>query len=257
MARPIETPARRPRLLLVPQFTELEWSIRDLLAEWADVASYDQPSVGAEPIAPVEVEGVRDGTLRLRDLFVRRALDELDRRGWDRCFLVADGWSTATAARIAAARPGAVQGLALGHASVDYDMDGERPAVSKEVWAAMRQFLGQDHREFIRHGMVQMTQGSVDDELAGRMIDRFPSGEWLEIVWDSLQSDAEPIGELLEAYGGPLLLAQHVGCLSFTDEGYADAVAAFPDARTLAVERAPGGSPEFADALRDFCESVG
>jgi pimeloyl-ACP methyl ester carboxylesterase len=253
----MKTPARRPRLLLVPQFTELEWGIRDRLAEWADVASYDPPSVGNEPITPEEIAGVRDGSIRFRDLFVRRALDELERQGWDRCFLVADAWSTATAARIAAERPGAVQGLALGHASVDYDMEGERAAVSKEVWAAMRQFLAQDHREFIRHGIVQMTQGSVDDELAGRMIDRFPGGEWLEIVWDSLNRDVEPIGELLEAYGGPLLLAQHVGCLSFTDEGYEDAVAAFPDAATLAVTTAPGGSPEFADALRDFCESHG
>ena len=53
----------------------------------------------------------------------------------------------------------------------------------------MRQFLSQDHREFIRHGMVQMTQGSVDDELAGRMIDRFPRGEWLEMAWDSLGAE--------------------------------------------------------------------
>ena len=147
--------------------------------------------------------------------------------------------------------------MALGHASVTYDMDGERPAVNKEIFAAMRQFLSQDHREFIRHGMVQMTQGSVDDELAGRMIDRFPRGEWLEMAWDSLGGRDEPIGEMLREYGGPLLLAQHVGCLSFTDEGFADAAAAFPDARTLGVTRAPAGSPEFADGLRDFCESLG
>ena len=41
--------------------------------------------------------------------------------------MVADAWGTATAARIALERPGAVQGLALGHASVTFDMDGERP----------------------------------------------------------------------------------------------------------------------------------
>ncbi len=253
----METPIQRPRLLLVPQFTELEWAIRDQLAAWADVASFDPPSVGDEPITPEQIEGVRDGSIPFRDLFVQRALIEIDRQGWDRYFLVADAWGTATAARIALERPGAVQGMALGHASVTYDMDGERPAVNKEIFAAMRQFLSQDHREFIRHGMVQMTQGSVDDELAGRMIDRFPRGEWLEMAWDSLGAGDERLGEMLQEYGGPLLLAQHVGCLSFTDEGFADAVAAFPDARTLGVARAPAGSPEFADALRDFCESRG
>jgi pimeloyl-ACP methyl ester carboxylesterase len=253
----METPARRPRLLLVPQFTELEWTIRHQLAEWADVASYDPPSVGDEPISPAEVEGVRDGSIRFRDLFVQRALMEIDRQGWDRYFLVADAWANATAAMIALQRPGAVRGMALGHASVTYDMDGERPAVNKEIFAAMRQFLSQDHREFIRHGMVQMTQGSVDDELAGKMIDRFPPGEWLEMVWDSLGAGDEPIGEMLQEYGGPLLLAQHVGCLSFSEEGFEDAVAALLDARTIRVSRAAGGSPEFAGALRDFCESLG
>jgi pimeloyl-ACP methyl ester carboxylesterase len=248
----------KPRLLLVPQFTELEWGrIRDQLAEWADVASYDAPSVGDEPITPAEIEGVRAGSIRLRDLFVRRGLEEVDRRGWERYFVVGDGYSTATAARIARERADAVQGIALGHASVTYDMDGERPAVRRPVWAAMRQLLSQDHREFIRHGIVQMTRGSVDDELAGRMIDRFPSGEWLERAWDSLSEEQEDIGALLAGYDGPLLLAQHVGCLSFTDEGFADAVSAFPQARTLEVPMAPGASPAFADALRDFCESAG
>ena len=242
----------KPRLLLVPQFTELEWVIAERLVEWADVATYDHPGVGDEPLTSEQIDDVRSGRARLRYLFVQRGLAEVERLGWERFFVLADGWATATAARIAVARPEAVQGVALGHASLTYDMDGDRPVVSREVYAAMRQFLGQDHREFIRHGIVQMTQGSVDDELAGRMIERFPRGEWLELAWDSLR-DPEPIGELLRQYGGPLLLAQHVGCLSFTDEGFADVVDAFPAAQALGVEKAPGGSPEFAEALRDFC----
>jgi hypothetical protein len=200
---------------------------------------------------------VRAGSIRLRDLFVERGLAEVDRLGWDRYFVAADGWSTATAARIAAVRRVQVQGLALGHASVDYEMGGDRPAVNREVFAAMRQLLAQDHREFIRHGIVQMTRGSVDDELAAQMIDRFPAGEWLELAWDSLSSEDEPIGEMLREYGGPLLLAQHVGCLSFTDEGFDDAVADFPEASTLRVATAPGASAEFVEALRDFCERHG
>ncbi|HZO59897.1 MAG TPA: hypothetical protein VFB51_09420 [Solirubrobacterales bacterium] len=248
---------QKPRLLLVPQFTELEWTIREQLDEWAETASYDAPAVGDEPITDEQVKAVREGRIRLRDLFVERGLAEVDRLGWDRFFVVADGWATATGARIALGRRDSVQGLVLGHASVTYDMDGERRAIVREVWAAMRQFLVQDHREFIRHGIVQMTQGSVNDELAGRMIERFPHGEWLALAWDSLSAENEPIGDLVREYGGPLMLAQHVGCLSFTEEGYADAVAAFPDASRLGVEKAPGGSPEFAAALRDFCERHG
>jgi hypothetical protein len=245
----------RPRLLLVPQFTELEWTIREQFEDWAEVATYDQPGVGDEPVTAAQLESVRNGTVPLRRLFVERGLAEVDRRGWDGCFVVADGWSTATAARIAVARPAAVQGLALGHASLSYDMDGDRPVVSREVFAAMRQLLARDHREFIRHGIVQMTQGSVDDELAGRIVDRFPGeGQWLELAWDSLAAEPEPIGDMLREYGGPLLLAQHIGCLTFSEEGFDDAVAAFPAAATLRVTRAPGVTPEFAAALRDFCE---
>ena len=40
----------RPRLLLVPAFTELEWGIVDELGRWADVATFDTPGTGAEPL---------------------------------------------------------------------------------------------------------------------------------------------------------------------------------------------------------------
>ena len=122
----------------------------------------------------------------------------------------------------------------------------------------MRQFLAQDHREFIRHGIVQMTQGSVDDELAGRMIDRFPGGEWLELVWDSLNTERSRSASCCEAYGGPLLLAQHVGCLSFTDEGFDGRGRCFPGrAHAGASRRRRAAAPSSPTALRDFCESHG
>jgi hypothetical protein len=247
---------QRPRLLLVPEFTELEWEIRPQLAEWAEVATYDPPGVGDEPIADEDVEGVRRGERSIRDAFVRRGLEEVDRRGWDRFFVVADGWANATAARIAHQRPAAVQGVALGHACLSYEMDGERPVVSREVWAGMRQLLRQDHREFIRHGIVQMTRGSIDDEVAEQMLDRFPRGDLVEVVWDALPREQEPIGELLSAWGGPLLLAQHVGCISFTEEGFNDAVAAFPHARVVRLPDAPATREEFSQALREFCEAA-
>jgi hypothetical protein len=34
----------RPRLLLVPLITELEWVIRPRLEEWAEVATFDVPA---------------------------------------------------------------------------------------------------------------------------------------------------------------------------------------------------------------------
>ena len=40
---------RRPRILLVPHFSELDWRIKPLLEEWAQVASFDAPGVGDEP----------------------------------------------------------------------------------------------------------------------------------------------------------------------------------------------------------------
>src|SRR5204862_5909786 len=40
------------RLLLVPSFTELEWGIRTQLEQWADVATFDSPGVGDEPLPP-------------------------------------------------------------------------------------------------------------------------------------------------------------------------------------------------------------
>jgi hypothetical protein len=50
-----------------------------------------------------------------------------------------------------------------------------------------------------------------------------------------------------------MLLARHNGCLLFTDEGFEDAVAAFPEAVSVPCAVKPGTSPEFAEVLREFC----
>lgn len=247
---------KKPRLLLVPEFTELEWGIHAELEQWADAATYDPPGVGEEPIEDEQVEALRSGDLRLRELFARRGIEEIDRRGWDRFFLVADGYGDATAARIAVERPEAVRGIALGHACLSYDMEGERAPVSREAWAAMLQLLRHDHREFIRHGIVQITRGSVDDEAAKRMVERFPDGEFVKRAWETLETQHEPIGEMLRTVGCPLLLAQHQECISFREEGFEDAVAAFPGAQVVRVPQAPAVSTEFAEALKEFCEGV-
>ncbi len=75
--------------------------------------------------------------------------------------------------RVAAARPGSVLGIALGHASADYGSEGERPAVNGEVVAAMSQLLRSDYDSFVRYGLTQFTQGGFDEDIAGRMVERF------------------------------------------------------------------------------------
>jgi len=240
----------RPRLLLCPQFTELEWTIAPQLSEWADVATFDAPGVGDEPMP-----GDDPGELT-REAVVSRALAEVERRGWDSYFIVGDAWGNATAAGVAAARPEPVLGIALGHACLNYATDGERPPVMGEIVAAMTQLLRTDYDSFVRYGLAQLTQGGFDEKLAGRMVDRFPPMEISARVWESQFSEPEPFAPLLAEADKPMLLAKHEGCLAFTPEGFEDVVAAFPGARTATVQKPASASDEFAVALKDFCDEV-
>jgi pimeloyl-ACP methyl ester carboxylesterase len=239
-----------PRILLVPQFTELEWKIAPQLAEWAEVATFDIPGVGDEPLP-------RDDPRRLtRELVADRGLQEVDARGWQSYFVVGDGSGTAAAVRLARRRPKAVLGIALGHASLSYDTEGERPPLNGEVYAAMGQLLRNDYDSFVRYGITQMTQGSFDEQLAEQMVRRFPAMAVAAQAWDALRAQPEPIGEMLGELDKPLLLGKHEGCIGFTPEGYEDAVAAFPEARTVATPRACCSDSAFCDAIRMFCETV-
>ena len=240
-----------PRVLLCPQFTEVEWAIAPRISEWAEVATFDAPGVGDEPLPDGGPEMID------REAMVRRALQEVESRGWDEFFVVGDAWGTATAARVAATDPARVLGVALGHASVDYATDGERPAVNGEVVAAMSQLMRTDYDSFVRYGITQFTQGGFDDEMAAEMVRRFPATDIAAGVWEMHVGRSEPIADLLRQVEKPLLLAKHEGCLVFTAEGYEDLIAAFPDAEGASVHKASGASDEFADALRRFCESVG
>jgi pimeloyl-ACP methyl ester carboxylesterase len=239
----------RPRILLCPQFTEVEWAIAARLSEWAEVATYDAPGVGDEPMPG-------DQTRLDRGLVVQRALQELDRLEWDAYFVAGDAWGTATALKVAAARPEPVLGLALGHASLDYETAGDQPTVNGELTAAMTQLLRTDYDSFVRYGITQFTQGGFDEDTAGRMVERFPPADVAAQIWEMHVHETEQVGELLAALDKPLLLAQHDGCLVFTAEGYERAAAAFPDAHLARVNGTPPTSDEFAAALREFCESV-
>jgi pimeloyl-ACP methyl ester carboxylesterase len=240
-----------PRILLCPQFSEVEWAIAPQLSEWAEIATFDAPGVGNEPV-PEQGPQLLD-----RETVVRRALRELDRRGWDSCFVAGDAFGTATAARVAAERPEAVRGIALGHASLHYETGGARPAVNGEVVAAMTQLLRTDYDSFVSYGITQFTQGGFDDEMATEMVRRFPSSEITARVWETLVAEPAPIGELLRPLDQPLLFTKHDGCLVFTAEGYEDAVGEFPEAEKATMRKPSGASEEFAGALRRFCERVG
>jgi hypothetical protein len=232
----------RPRLLLVPHITELEWVIKPELEQWAEVAAFDMPGVGAEPAAvPLD-----------RQALVDRALAELDRRGWDSYVLVCDGSSLPVGVRVAHARRDAVEAMALGHARLSNRRDGERPPVNREVNEAFGQLAETNFPDFIRYGITQVTHGSIGDELAARMLERVPIDVGRAIFELNL-GDPEPFENLIREVDAPLLFAKHEGCLGSTDEGFEDALAAFPDARTVKVPEAPSVSSEFADVLREFC----
>lgn len=235
----------RPRLLLVPEFTEVEWTpIRPLLEEWADVASFDPPGVGDEP----ESEKFD------RAAIAQRGLDELDRRGWEHCFVASDSWGIASAVQLAVTRPDAVDGLALGHAKLSFRREGPRAPLNAGVYDAMTELVGTDHEQFLRYGAVQLTGGSVDEEQARQMIERFPR-EVIQRGWEMITRDDVDVGELLGKLDCPLLFAKHEGCLGSTDEGFEDAVAAFPRAKVVSVGGAPLTSEAFAAALREFCSA--
>lgn len=232
----------RPRILLVPFVTQLEWQIEPQLSEWADVASYDAPGVGSEPATEPSPDAV-----------AARGIAEAERRGWTSCVVVADELGVAAALRLASARPDLVSALALGHACLNYREDGERPPLATGVNAALEQIARVDYRAFA-HAMTQGTLGAYGDDVVQQWIERVPQERALAAI-DAARSlqDVQDNRAALAELDVPLLLAQHVGCLGWTAEGFEDAVAAFPHADVVRTEEKPSVSREFADALRRLC----
>jgi hypothetical protein len=247
------------RLLLVSSFTELEWGIRPALEQWAEVAAYDMPGVGREPLPPdIDLDPNRSAELlsRWRDAAAERGLAEVDRHGWHHFVIVTDSHGTPTAVRVAKRRQEAVLGLAIGHASLSHGSEGDRAPMRAGIWDAMAQLVRQGGDAFARHGIAQMTRGGVSEEVAQEIIDRFPDVELAAAAIEALGREPEPIGEDLAALDIPLLLAKHEGCLGRTDEGFEDIVAAFPDAATVICPETCTSSPALADAVRRFSESI-
>jgi pimeloyl-ACP methyl ester carboxylesterase len=233
----------RPRLLLVPGISELEWQIKPQLEDWADVATYDPPGVGQGP-GEWSIEASVD-----------RGLRELDERGWDDYVLVADGWGSAYGVGILEARPAALRGFALGHAALSARMTGERAPLNGAVWDALSMLIEQGREPFARFAIPQFTRDGYDEALATEMLERIPIPV-LEAMLAAGKSVDYDLEALLRPLNLPLLFAKHEDCLLFTDEGYEDAVKAFPEARTCAMKKVCSVNPVFADALREFCEEI-
>jgi pimeloyl-ACP methyl ester carboxylesterase len=236
----------RPRLLLIPQLTEIEWVIRPLLEEWADVACYDAPGVGDEP----SVDDFGSAAV------ARRGLEEVEGRGWDRFFVVADEFGVAAATHLAVAAPESVAGLALGHARLSNSLGGDRPAVNREVHEACVSLIRNDPRMFVRQ-LFNLTGG--EETVGGydvQMVDTFLTRVPLDLLlpfWETRSFEGERIGDRLAQVAAPMLLAAHKGCLLFTPEGFDDAVTAFSQATTVSCVKKPSTSPEFSGVLREFC----
>ena len=238
--------SQRPRLLLVPSISELEWRrILPLLEEWAEVVTYDIPGLSeAEPSQPLDAE-----------FFVAGGLHELEARDWTEAIIVGDQFGAALAVLVAEAWDGAVRGLALGHACLTYTREGPRPAISAIAADFQLQLtrLGRAQADQMFLQGVEMTYGeNVAAGIRARLSPSFTQ-EYAQLLLDNQEIDLEP---RLRQLGVPLFLAQHKECGLWMPEGFEDAVTAFPDARTLVTEENPGSSPEFAAELREFAAAV-
>jgi pimeloyl-ACP methyl ester carboxylesterase len=236
----------KPRLLLLPGYTELEWAIRPALEEWAEVAAFDAPGVGDEP---------RTGSYTSAAV-AQRAAAEVDRLGWRSCVVAADEYAIAAALKFAARHRAAVQGLALGHACLTFSPHADPPAVNAEVRSAFNQVAELDDRTYMRH-LTQITQGFYGEELADLMLERVPTGVAQAYVLENVTDLGDWIEGALRDLGKPMLLAEHDPCLLFTKEGYEAAVRAFPDSMRVSCREKPTVSMTFAEALREFCRELG
>jgi hypothetical protein len=239
----------RARLLLVPTLTDMEWVIKPLLQEWAEVATYDAPGIGAEP--PVDDFGA--------EAVARRGLAEIERRGWASFVLVADEFGLPAASHIAAAAKSRLQALVLGHARLTNATEGARPAINAEVLNAIRTVMRTDQRSFVRQ-MFKMTAGEglvggYGDDMVDEYIRRVPP-ELAIPFYDTVAIDDRGMAERVTQVDVPVLLAQHQGCLMFTDEGFEDAVAVFPHATVVRCTDKPSTSDVFVTVLREFCGTL-
>ncbi len=201
----------RPRLLLVPSISELEWDrIRQPLEAWADVASYDLPGLGADaPAASLNLEAT-----------IQRGVLELERRGWNDAIIVGDQFGSGLAVLVARAWRGTVRGLALGHACLTFSRDGPRPAISAAVADFQLQIAQLGVRAAAEQMFVQGLEATYGTEVAAGIRERLSPNftrEFTELLLAHQDIELEPV---LRELSVPLLLAEHRDCPLWTAEGF-------------------------------------
>ena len=116
----------------------------------------------------------------------------------------------------------------------------------------IQSLLRTDPRTFVRQ-LFKLTggetiEGGYGETIAEEWLRRVPMECGGAVLRGARRRRARAMGERLGTLEVPMLLAQHKGCLMFTDEGFEDAVAAFPDAHvvsgaTRSRARAPSSRP--------------
>jgi hypothetical protein len=217
----------KARVLYVPLFIAAEADrFAAVVADWAEVASFDVPEQEA----------------------VEAAHARLDEIGWDECTLVVDGYAQGLGVEIALHDPIRFGAVAVGHAALRFSTQPPRPALHPDVVAAATHLLENDHMAFWR-AVTQLTQGGMPDAWVERWAASVPK-ERARATFSGLIDSQAPAAEPLAAFDGPLLLAQHKDCILWTDEGFEDAVAALPEARVVRCREIPVFDPTFGEALR-------
>lgn len=231
----------------MPTLCSVEWKIRPLLEDWAEVASFDAPGVGRNADARAGFSA---------DAVLERGVAELDRLGWPEYVLVGDEFGAAQAVRLARLRPTGIRALALGHASLSLSSEGPRAPINGDVTEAVMRIARTDYKSFVR-ALTQVTQNAYDDELAERYMEQVPpeavAAYIPEVLGAAAREDLEPT---LRELGVPMLFVEHRGCLMWSAAGFEAATAAFPEARVAGLETKPSVAPEFAELLREFCASL-
>ena len=247
--------AERPRLLLIPSLTELEWTIRPLLETWAEVASFDAPGVGDEPAMEGSPFAAR----------ARRGLAELDRRGWEHVVVVGDELACPAAVLLVQARPQAARALVLGHPIVSFDLTSERRALNRAVVDAHIQLAETSHRAFVLEQFRSWTgmyreaakdARALADQFLARVPHTVATGFYADVTANSRAYEAEIRAALDALPPLPKLLVHHQDCMMFTSEGFDDAAAALPDAQTAATHMKPSADPAFSPILRAFVDGL-
>jgi hypothetical protein len=229
----------KPRLLYVPVSAGREADAVAALADWADVASFDAPGVGANRDLELRgVAGVVDAG--------RARLDEL---GWDACGIVCDSHAQAAGIGLALAEPERVTGIFIGHAASRYTVRGPRPALNPSVRDVAQRLLETDYRAFAR-AVTQMTRGLLDEAQVDAWVAEVPHPVARDIFAELMQEEPELVSRLAGS-DLAIVLGRHKDCVIWAPEAFADACADVPDATTVSCASCYATQdPAFLEAVR-------